>query len=135
LSEDIFALAHKKRELTTFRRLLEQFDTFSDEYGRHHGIKKTGEEEIWQHFFERNPWIFGHGLNYVFLDKEGKKLEAVTTGATHGNAGNRVDALMRTRAAISQYVLIEIKKASTDLLRRAPTVLGAGRSQARCRMR
>jgi Domain of unknown function (DUF4263) len=52
----------------------------------------------------------------VFLDKEGKKLEAVTTGA----AGNRVDALMRTRAAISQYVLIEIKKASTDLLRKNP---------------
>jgi len=120
LSEDIFALAHKKRELETFRRLLEESDTFADEYVRHHRVKKTGEEDIWQHFFERNPWIFGHGLNYVFLDKEGKKLEAVTTGAAHGNAGNRVDALMRTRAAISQYVLIEIKKASTDLLRKNP---------------
>ncbi len=87
---------------------------------RHHGIKRTGEEDIWQHFFERNPWLFGHGLNYVFLDKEGKKLEAVTTGATHGNCQNRVDALMRTRAAISQYVLIEIKKASTDLPRESP---------------
>lgn len=119
-SEDIFALAHKKRVLETFRRLLEEFDAFKDEYIRHLGIKKTGEEDIWQHFFERNPWIFGHGLSYVFLDKEGKKLEAVTTGAAHGNAGNRVDALMRTRAAISQYVLIEIKKASTDLLRRSP---------------
>jgi hypothetical protein len=120
LSEDIFALAHKKRELETFRRLLEEFDTFADGYVQHHRVKKTGEEDIWQHFFERNPWIFGHGLNYVFLDKEGKKLEAVTTGAAHGNAGNRVDALMRTRAAISQYVLIEIKKASTDLLRKNP---------------
>jgi hypothetical protein len=118
LSEDIFALAHKKRELETFRKLLEEADTFADEYARHYGINKTGEEGIWQHFFERNPWIFGHGLNYVFLDNEGKKLEAVTTGAAHGNSGNRVDALMRTRAAISQYVLIEIKKASTDLLRK-----------------
>lgn len=120
LSEDIFALAHKKRELETFRRLLEEFDTFADDYVRRHGVTKTGEEEIWQHFFERNPWIFGHGLNYVFLDKEGKKLEAVTTGAAHASVGNRVDALMRTRAAISQYVLIEIKKASTDLLRKKP---------------
>jgi hypothetical protein len=120
LSEDIFALAHKKRELETFRKLVEDFAKFADEYRHRHGVAKKGEEEIWQHFFERNPWIFGHGLNYVFLDKEGKKLEAITTGATHNNAGNRVDALMRTRAAISQYVLIEIKKASTDLLRKSP---------------
>ena len=61
------------------------------------------------HFFEANPWIFGHGLNYVFLDKVGAKLEAITTGASHEDDGNRVDALMRTRAAISQYVVIEIK--------------------------
>jgi hypothetical protein len=105
--------------LETFRKLLDEFDTFAPEYISQHGVKKTGEEEIWQHFFERNPWIFGHGLNYVFLDKEGKKLEAVTTGATHSTPGNRVDALMRTRAVISQYVLIEIKKASTDLLRKS----------------
>jgi hypothetical protein len=119
LSEDIFALAHKKRELETFRRLLDEFDSYADQYVSQHEAKKTGEEEIWQHFFERNRWIFGHGLNYVFLDKEGKKLEAVTTGAAHGTPGNRVDALMRTRAAISQYVLIEIKKASTELLRKS----------------
>lgn len=120
LSEDIFALAHKKRELETFRRLLEETEIFADQYVSLYELTRTGEEDIWQHFFERNPWIFGHGLQYVFLDKEGKKLEAVTTGAAHGNAGNRVDALMRTRAAISQYVLIEIKKASTGLLRRNP---------------
>jgi len=120
LSNDIFALTHKKREVETFRGLLEESDTFTEEYVRLHGVTKTGEEDIWQHFFERNPWIFGHGLNYVFLDKEGKKLEAGTTGAAHSNPGNRVDALMRTRAAISQYVLIEIKKASTDLLKKSP---------------
>ena len=68
---------------------------------------------------DRNPWIFGHGLNYVFLDKVGAKLEAVTTGASHEDDGNRVDALMRTRAAISQYILIEIKTPSAALVKAA----------------
>ncbi|MEB3090037.1 Shedu anti-phage system protein SduA domain-containing protein, partial [Parvimonas sp. M20] len=86
-------------------------------YVEEHAIRKTGEEPVWQHFFEANPWIFGHGLNYVFLDKVGAKLEAITTGASHEDDGNRVDALMRTRAAISQYVLIEIKTPSAALVK------------------
>lgn len=74
-------------------------------------------EPDWQQFFEANPWIFGHGLNYVFLDKVGPKLEARTTGNTYDQGGKTVDGLMRTRAEISQYVLVEIKKADTALLR------------------
>jgi hypothetical protein len=120
LSEDIFALAHKKKELETFRKLLEEFTSYKDEYISKHALKKTGEEDIWQHFFENNPWIFGHGLNYIFLDKDGKKLEAMTTGYNHNQAGNRVDALMRTKAVISQYVLIEIKTPSAQLLQSKP---------------
>lgn len=116
LSEDIFALAHKKVELHVFGQLLYN-QSYKDTYIAQHSLRKTGEEEIWQHFFERNPWIFGHGLNYVFLDKVGKKLESVTTGYSHENAGKRVDALMRTRAMISQYVLIEIKTPSASLLK------------------
>jgi hypothetical protein len=116
LSEDIFALAHKKAELQIFDQLLHN-ESYRDEYIAQHGLKKTGEEEVWQNFFECNPWIFGHGLNYIFLDKTGKKLESVTTGHSHESAGKRVDALMRTRAMISQYVLIEIKTPSASLLK------------------
>ena len=118
LSEDIFALAHKKSELEIFRKLLLEYGAFKDTYTREHGLKDTGEEEIWQHFFERNQWIFGHGLNYLFLHKVGKKLESTTTGHTYAKSGNRVDALMRTKAVISQYVLIEIKKPSSNLLQK-----------------
>ena len=57
-------------------------------------------------------------MSYVFLDKVGPKLEARTTGSAFDRPGKTADALMRTRAAISQYVLIEIKKASTDLLKK-----------------
>lgn len=116
LSEDIFALAHKKRELEVFRKLLTEYDTYKDEYVSSHSLTNKTEEGIWQNFFERNPWIFGHGLNYIFLGKDGQKLEATTTGFSHTNAGNRVDALMHTKAVISQYVLIEIKKPTSDLL-------------------
>lgn len=120
LCEDIFALAYKKSELEKFRKLLFEFEAYRDDYVTDQNLFKKGEENIWQHFFEKNPWIFGHGLNYVFLEKEGKKLESVTTGHTHSAAGKRVDALMRTKAMISQYVLIEIKKPSSKLLQTNP---------------
>lgn len=118
LSEDVFALAHKKAALEDFRQLLTEYESFKSTYvGQHDDLKAQGEENIWQYFFEQNSWIFGHGLNYIFLDKVGKKLESVTTGMAHDASGKRVDALMRTRAAISQFVLIEIKTPSAPLLK------------------
>jgi hypothetical protein len=120
LSEDIFALAHKKQALQDFEKLLNQDQAFKEGYVSRHCLNRQGEEAVWQHFFESNPWIFGHGLNYVFLDKVNQKLETITTGASHNTSGNRVDALMRTRAAISQYVLIELKTPSAPLLQSKP---------------
>ncbi len=116
LTNDIFAIAHKKASLDEFQKLLEEFDKFKEVYIAKYGLKQKGDENVWQHFFENNSWVFGHGLNYVFLDKIGDKLEAVTTGYSHTASGNRVDALMRTKAVISQYVLIEIKTPSVRLL-------------------
>lgn len=117
LSEDIFALGRKKAALEEFRQLLTEFENFKPAYIKKYDLKAQGEENVWQHFFEQNPWIFGHGLNYVFLDKAGQNLESITTGCAHDTSGKRVDALMRTRAAISQYVLIEIKTPSAPLLK------------------
>ncbi len=117
LSEDIFALGHKKAALEDFRQLLTDYENFKSQYITKHDLKALGEENVRQHFFEQNPWIFGHGLDYIFLDKADKKLESVTTGMAHDASGKRVDALMRTRAEISQYVLIEIKKSSAPLLK------------------
>ncbi|MEQ8743708.1 Shedu immune nuclease family protein [Parasphingorhabdus sp.] len=102
LPNDIYAVATKRRALAEFERML----------------GKTHKEPEWQSFFERNPWIFGHGLNYVFLDTVGPKLETKTTGSAFDTPGKTADALMRTRAEISQYVLIEIKKDWTDLLQK-----------------
>jgi hypothetical protein len=100
LSHDIYALAAKRQALAEFAAMLG---------GAHN-------ERRWQAYFERNPWVFGHGLNYVFLDKVGAKLETRTTGNAFDTPGKTADALMRTRAEISQYVLIEIKRDATALL-------------------
>ncbi len=100
LDSDIYALAAKRIALAEFGEKLHSDAT----------------ELEWQAFFERNPWVFGHGLRYVFLDKVGPKLEAKTTGASHNRPGKTADGLMRTRAEVSQYVLIEIKKSRTRLL-------------------
>jgi hypothetical protein len=102
LHNDIYAVARKRRALQEFEGNLATNPT----------------EAEWQSFFEENEWIFGHGLNYVFLSKVGDKLEATTTGATFDQSGKRADALMRTRAQVSQYVLVEIKRSDTELLQR-----------------
>ena len=104
LHHDIYAVGAKRKALAEFQNNL--------------GADLT--EPEWQKFFERNSWIFGHGLNYVFLNKVGKKLEATTTGSAFDRPGKRTDALLLTRAEVSQYVLVEIKTNDTDLLQDAP---------------
>lgn len=104
LHQDIYAVASKRQALADFEAK----------------IGTGASEGEWQAFFEANPWIFGHGLNYIALDKVGEKLEAVTTGAAFDQPGKRTDALVRTRAEVSQYVLVEIKKDWTALLRSQP---------------
>ncbi|YBV98078.1 DUF4263 domain-containing protein [Phyllobacteriaceae bacterium JZ32] len=100
LHTDVYAVASKRQALAEFEQRLSE----------------TGNERSWQTFFEANPWIFGHGLNYIFLDGLGGKLEKTTTGNAFDRSGKRADALMRTRAEISQFVLVELKRSSTDLL-------------------
>jgi hypothetical protein len=101
LHQDIYAVATKRAALDKFQSNLDADLT----------------EPEWQRFFELNSWIFGHGLNYVFLNKVGQKLESQTTGSAFDQSGKRADGLLRTRAAVSQYVLVEIKKNNTELLR------------------
>ena len=104
LHKDVYAVAAKRKALQEFEQKLE--------------LAELSESE-WQDFFERNAWIFGHGLNYVFLNKASKTLEARTTGSTFDRPGKRADGLMLTRAEVSQYVLVEIKRNSTNLLQNA----------------
>jgi hypothetical protein len=111
---DIVALGFRKEQLSIFRRFLESPEFFAEikkEWSKHK------DEDVWQEFFERNPWIFGYGLNYIWLSGlNNRKLEQVVSGFDFSSAGKRTDALMRTRGFISSLCFVEIKKHSTELL-------------------
>lgn len=104
LQHDIYAVGAKRSALQSFE----------------HMLSEPTNEPTWQTFFETNPWVFGYGLTFVFLDKVNTKLESNTSGSTFDRSGKRTDALLRTRAAVSQYVLVEIKRADTKLLQSHP---------------
>lgn len=114
-TKDIIAVGYRRRQLEVFRRLLEEEEYFSEIRDR---LKAT-DEALWQKFFEKNPWIFGYGLNYVYLQNlDEKKLEQVVQGASVACPGKRVDGLMRTKGAISSLCFVEIKTHQTALLGR-----------------
>jgi hypothetical protein len=111
---DIVALGYRKKQLEVFGKLLHDnifFETMAKEWSA------RGKESVWQKFFERNSWIFGYGLNYIFTTQlDNKKLEQVTSGYSVQESGKRVDALMKTRGFISSLCFVEIKTHATDLL-------------------
>lgn len=65
-SHDIVNLGYRKQQLSIFEELLNSPRTV-EEYARTHGVRLDQPEKAWQHFFKRNDWIFGYGLDYRFL--------------------------------------------------------------------
>jgi hypothetical protein len=115
--EDIVAVGYRKRQLDTFRQLLENESYFESVKKK----TKLATEAVWQRFFEKNPWIFGYGLSYIYLSSlDEKKLEQVVHGHTVSEHGKRVDALLRSRGVISNLCFVEIKTHKTDLLDSKP---------------
>ena len=112
-SEDVVAIGYRKKQIEVFEKLLNDSSYFQDIKNKKH----CQNESLWQQFFEKNQWIFGYGLGYVFLTGlDDKKLEQVVEGYDVGNRGKRVDALMKTRGLISNLCFVEIKTHSTELL-------------------
>lgn len=115
--QDIVALAYRKQELAHFERLLSD-DTFFAEQGERTGKR---DEALWQAFFERNPWIFGHGLSYAFMTGlDDRKLEQVVKGFDVAGPGKRADAVLKTHAHLSSLAFVEIKRHNVALLARRP---------------
>lgn len=102
-TQDVIALAYRREQLNKFQAMLGQSNLT---------------EEAWQQFFEKNQWIFGYGLSYVFTTGlDGQNLQSTIRGASLIKSGKRPDAVMKTRAAISALCLVEIKKHSQGLLK------------------
>jgi len=116
-TKDLVAIGYRKKQLEVFKNLLndkEYFETLKDR-------KKCSNENLWQMYFEKNPWIFGYGLGYLFLSNlEDKKLEQVVQGYSINSPGKRVDALMKTKGVISNLCFVEIKTNTTQLLEPKP---------------
>ena len=116
-TEDLVAVGYRKKQLEVFKELLNDpafFKSIKDK-------KQCSNESLWQKYFEKNPWIFGYGLGYVFLSElNDKKLEQVVQGYSVASHGKRVDALMKTKGVISNLCFIEIKTHKTKLLESKP---------------
>ena len=111
--QDVVAVAYRKKQLEVFRSLLEDTHYFEALKTR----KECTDEGLWQQFFESNPWIFGYGLNYIYLATlNDKKLEQIVQGHHVGGHGKRVDALLKSKGVISSLCVVEIKTHKTPLL-------------------
>lgn len=113
---DVQGLAYRRGQLKVMDAFLADPEAMED-YRKTNGVKKEGQEPVWQHFFERNQWIFGLALDYVI--GEGvypEKLEKAVQGSSVTGAGKTTDALLRTRGALQSLCYVEIKTARTPLL-------------------
>ena len=113
-ARDVVAFQRRRAEVNRFRRLLDD-DEFFDAQVQLLPLKRR--EDVWQAFFEENPWILGTGLGgqlYTSWDK--KRLEQVVAGTSIARAGKRADALMRTSGVVRWMTFAEFKHHRTDLL-------------------
>lgn len=116
-TEDIIAVGYRKKQLDVYENLLNNKNYFESLKAK----KQCSNEGLWQKYFEKNPWVFGYGLGYIFLSGlDNKKLEQVVQGHSVDSNGKRVDALMKTRGIISNLCFVEIKTHSTELLESKP---------------
>jgi hypothetical protein len=111
-SHDIVNIGYRKAQLSIFRRLLEERD-YLEVYKAAEGISTPQEEKVWQYFFQKNPWIFGFGLDYRYLSilqAEGH----IASADLSGQDAPVVDFLM---GCTNFTVLVELKKPSTPLFK------------------
>lgn len=116
-TEDLVAVGFRKKQLSVYENLLHDQSYFDDIKSK----KKFSNEALWQKYFEKNPWVFGYGLGYIFLSSlDDRKLEQVVQGHSVDSHGKRVDALMKTKGIISNLCFVEIKTHTTALLESKP---------------
>lgn len=64
-SKDIVNTSFRKKGLQIFADLKNNPDNWKT-YAVENSISAHSEEKVWQHFFEKNQWIFGYGLDYRY---------------------------------------------------------------------
>lgn len=110
--KDIVALGYRKGQLEIFRKLLEEnyLNTYKLEVIENSKIK---DELAWQYFFNKNPWIFGYGLDYRFMGILQKEFSASGTEAD-GSGQVNGDFLIGDQKFTT---FVELKKPDTPLFK------------------
>jgi len=99
---DVDSIGYRKEQLKIFEQMLNNDNL---------------KESDWQKFFEKNTWIFGYGLSYIFqTNLDDKKLEQVVRGYDFNSSGKRVDGLLKTAGLINSLAFVEIKTHKSKLL-------------------
>lgn len=114
--QDISLLQDRRAKLEHFKKLLTEKSFFESEKIKLGKNKRN--EDVWQDFFENNPWIFGYGLQLVACEGlDEKKLEQTVVGHDIvDGSGKRIDALLKTKGCISKILFCEIKTHLPELL-------------------
>jgi hypothetical protein len=126
-SDDIVNTGYRKAQLKIFDKLLNE-EGFLQEYKtiekaisnlisdfetKHQNTisEKSKDEITWQYFFNKNPWIFGYGLDYRFQNILQKEFSASDTDAS-GKGQVNTDFLIGDN---NFTTFVEIKKPNTDI--------------------
>ena len=138
-SQDIINTGYRKNQLKIFAKLLND-ENYLQEYKKEESViamitsfeiksrisEKTKNEIAWQHFFNKNPWIFGYGLDYRFQNILQKEFSASDTDAS-GKEQVNADFLIGDNYFTT---FVELKTPDTELFMN--TVSGKNRSGSWC---
>ncbi|MFC1623500.1 Shedu immune nuclease family protein [Patescibacteria group bacterium] len=119
--KDISLLQDRRSKLEHFEKLLTDESFFESERKNLEKETETKEkktEDVWQYFFEKNPWIFGYGLQLIACEGlDDEKLEKTVVGSDIiDGPGKRIDALLKTKGNISKMLFCEIKTHKPNIL-------------------
>ena len=126
-SEDIINTGYRKAQLVIFDKLLNDSAYLQEYKNTEKNIsiliseleiknsktidEKSKDEIAWQHFFNKNPWIFGYGLDYRFQNILQKEFSASDTDAA-GKGQVNTDFLIGDN---NFTTFVEIKKPETEI--------------------
>lgn len=77
--QDLVNTGYRKQQLIIFKKLLNE--NYISQYKVSIGKPNTKDEIAWQHFLNKNDWIFGYGLDYKFQGILQKEFHASDTSA------------------------------------------------------
>lgn len=140
-SQDIVNTGYRKRQLEIFKKLLNE-DDYLEKYRKEESefiqmisekenkgfiLKENSKDEItWQYFFNKNPWIFGYGLDYRYQNILQREFSASDTDAS-GKEQVNADFLIGDNYFTS---FVELKTPKTELF--VNTKSGKNRSGSWC---